>query len=398
MAWTIAEDNHLGRGFIGIILGLFVIDLFCVLVRLYTRFLQRTPPELSDYMLLVGFVSLPLSLMAPGSIIWFGSTTAIRVSMTIFYRQLFRPVKTFTLVSGGVVAFNGLAFLVVIMTSLLICRPMRHAAFPEGEGHCGDVRSFQSYTSVSAIVLDIITVVLPMPLLWNLSMTRRRKCGLSVIFGLGILICALTILRLIISYQYETSNITIQSAVASFLSALEPTLGIIIACMPFFPAFIARLRTRNRNYRWFLSLGSYGYSHNGSGARYPAAHGSGYSTGAAAAAAAETNVMAAPPPRYPASTRTYSPLGDGKHTHTHYRVHEDEDEDVTSLAHPLGVAAGEGGEFYYSAVELGLLEEQRRGQVPEMPAAARVADHGRIYITRGFDVQSHSPNPSYVRV
>ncbi|KAL4756770.1 uncharacterized protein BDW70DRAFT_164198 [Aspergillus foveolatus] len=388
MVWTIAEDNHLGRGFLGTVLALFVIDLFCMLIRLYTRFLQQTRPELSDYMLLVGF------LMAPGSIVWFGSTTAIRVSMTIFYRQLFHPVKTFILISGGVIALNGLAFFVVIMTSLLICRPMRYAAFPEGDGHCGDIRSFQSYTSVSAIVLDAITVALPMPLLWNLSMTRRRKWGLSAIFGLGILICALTILRLIISYQYETHNSTIQSAVAQFLSALEPTLGIIIACMPFFPAFIARLRKRHRQHRQFFRLGSNGQSRSSSGGSNPAQYGNSSS----AAAAAGTNAMAAPPPRYPASASSHSPHGHGKHPHTHHRFQEDEDEDVISLAYPLGFAAGQGGEHYYSTVELGLLEEQRRGQGTAMPAAARVANQGRIYITRDFDIQSHSPKPSYVQV
>ncbi|KAL3462034.1 hypothetical protein BJX64DRAFT_288775 [Aspergillus heterothallicus] len=382
MAWTIAEDNHLGRGFMGTILALIVIDFFCLIIRLYTRFLQRTVPDLSDYMLLIGF------LMAPGSIVWYGSTAAIRVSMTLFYRQLFHPVKTFIRISSGVIALNALALLVVIVTVLTICRPMRYAAFPEGDGHCGDVRSFQSYTSASAIVLDAITVALPMPLLWNLSMTRRRKWGLSVIFGLGILICATTVLRLIISYEFYPNRPTIQAAVASFLAGLEPTLGIIIACMPFFPAFLARLRVRHG--RRFFGLVSAGHGHTGSGGSHPnarvyvnsfsaASAGSGSGSGAgrggggtAAKAMAGGNVKV--------------PM----HSY-HRRLLCQEDggsESDVSPAYPMGAVGVAGGsrEYCYSAVELGLLDEEQRGI-----AARPAGEQGRIYITRGFDIQSHSP-------
>jgi hypothetical protein len=126
-------------------------------------------------------------LMAPGSIVRFGSTTAIRVSMTLFYRHFFHPVKTFMRVSAGAIALKVVIYLTIIIGYLVICRPMRYASFPEGPGHCGDIHTFQSYTSVSAIVLDVITVALPMPLVWGLATSTRRKWGLSVIFGLGVL-------------------------------------------------------------------------------------------------------------------------------------------------------------------------------------------------------------------
>ncbi|KAL4938339.1 hypothetical protein BDV06DRAFT_226106 [Aspergillus oleicola] len=111
-----------------------------------------------------------------------------------------------------------------------------------------------------------------------------------------------------------------------FLSVLEPTLSIIIACMPFFPTFIARLRRRHRQHRQFFSLGSYGHSQSGSGGSRTATYGNSYS------AAAGTNAMAAPPPRYPASAKLYGQLGRGKRPHTHHRLQEGGDEDVILLA------------------------------------------------------------------
>jgi hypothetical protein len=59
MGWKIASDNHMGIGFMTTIMVLLVIDLFCVLIRLYARFLQKSLPGLSDYMLICGFVNRP---------------------------------------------------------------------------------------------------------------------------------------------------------------------------------------------------------------------------------------------------------------------------------------------------------------------------------------------------
>lgn len=48
-------------------------------------------------------------------------------------------------------------------------------------------------------------------------------------------------MRIIISYVYMVDNITKQSAVVAFASGLEPILGCIIACLPFFPGVIRHL-------------------------------------------------------------------------------------------------------------------------------------------------------------
>ena len=43
------------------------------------------------------------------------------------------------------------------------------------------------FIAIFNMVLDIVVVVLPMPVLWRLQMSRERKAALSCIFGLGLL-------------------------------------------------------------------------------------------------------------------------------------------------------------------------------------------------------------------
>jgi hypothetical protein len=37
------------------------------------------------------------------------------------------------------------------------------------------------------IATDLMILALPMPLLWKLHMPRKQKCGIMIVFGLGVL-------------------------------------------------------------------------------------------------------------------------------------------------------------------------------------------------------------------
>ncbi|KAJ5634947.1 uncharacterized protein N7484_008260 [Penicillium longicatenatum] len=46
--------------------------------------------------------------------------------------------------------------------------------------------------SSTDLIIDIITILLPMPVLWNLQLPTRKKLGLMGIFALGFIIIAIT--------------------------------------------------------------------------------------------------------------------------------------------------------------------------------------------------------------
>ncbi|KAL3483712.1 hypothetical protein BJX62DRAFT_244632 [Aspergillus germanicus] len=256
MGWQIGSDNRMGRGFMATIISLLIFDLFCVLIRLYARYLQKSRPVLSDYILIWGFVS------------------------------------------------------------------------------CND--------------------------------TGYVVCS----------ICIFTILRLVVSYHYKTHNLTVQNAISMFLSGLEPTLGIIIACLPFFPVFIARV---HRGYRGsFLSLDSGTQSRSGNQSSaddtFGGRNGNSIENGNGYSAAIITDSLSAP--RYPSLVGSSAPLRGAKDPHQHQyetqgSAYQLETLSVIDYSSELGIDAGVVG-----------LRDGR-------------AEEWRIYITRGFEIQSHSPKSRY---
>ena len=52
-------------------------------------------------------------------------------------------------------------------------------------GHCIDVHVMWIVQDVFFLVLDIYVVVLPLPMIWNLQITRPEKIAISGVFLLG---------------------------------------------------------------------------------------------------------------------------------------------------------------------------------------------------------------------
>jgi hypothetical protein len=51
----------------------------------------------------------------------------------------------------------------------------------------------------------------------------------------------MTLTRLLVSSYYEPNNMTKQNGIVAFITGLEPIVGIINACMPFFPPVFRRI-------------------------------------------------------------------------------------------------------------------------------------------------------------
>ncbi|OJK02335.1 hypothetical protein ASPACDRAFT_41160 [Aspergillus aculeatus ATCC 16872] len=288
MGWTIDPANHEGKAFIGIIILLLILD-FCLLVsRLVIR---AKHSDLSDYVLIFGFLATiglvvamydtyahgygmttshftlgdlneSWKLFAPTEILWNAGTTSIRISMMLFYQQLFHPVRTFCKLTMVLIGINIANFITVFIIALSICQPMSYVFLRVGKGHCGNAMAYETYTAASAILFDGLVVVLPMPLLWRLQIKTSKKWGLSLVLGLGVVVCTLTVVRLIASYVYMADDLPKQNALVDFITGLEPTLGILIACLPFLPQVSSRLRRRYNSTFGSQATGSKDTSHN----------------------------------------------------------------------------------------------------------------------------------------
>ncbi|KAF6236675.1 hypothetical protein HO173_004966 [Letharia columbiana] len=133
-----------------------------------------------------------------------------------------------------------------ILADCLICRPIRYRwDFAIKGASCGDETKLGLFIAIVNFLQDVIVVVLPMPILWNLQMAVSRKAALTGMFGMGILICAVTVYRIQVTATNDNpSNPSSQEkyALIALLTSLETLLGIISACLPILKPITKRLR------------------------------------------------------------------------------------------------------------------------------------------------------------
>lgn len=132
----------------------------------------------TDFGLQMEFLSIVLTPLALGF---------TKFSVVCFYRRIFRG-KIFSILTIALlvaIAAWGIAF---FFAGLFICVPVE--AFwtqPPGSPGCFNPIPLFYTGAISDTVMDIIILVIPLPLIWQLHLSTRKKIALSGIFLLGIL-------------------------------------------------------------------------------------------------------------------------------------------------------------------------------------------------------------------
>ncbi|KAF2870147.1 hypothetical protein BDV95DRAFT_546215 [Massariosphaeria phaeospora] len=185
--------------------------------------------------------NLKLTLVV--SILWISSASFAKMSITHFYIQLFpdKWMKRACVAQFIALTVNWVA---EFIACFLICRPVAFnwdRTIPGGS--CGDYHAFWLASSVIAAIFDFTCIILPMPIFWSLNMSVAKKIGLTVLFGLGFFIFAVTIARVIFNERFNFEDLTHDGAVVVLFAVLEPTLGIVVGCLPIINPSISKATT-----------------------------------------------------------------------------------------------------------------------------------------------------------
>ncbi|KAF7532291.1 hypothetical protein G7054_g8113 [Neopestalotiopsis clavispora] len=93
----------------------------------------------------------------------------------------------------------------------------------------------QSYADVA---LDVLIIILPIPLIWDLQINLRRKLQISAVFLLGALTTASSAARTAVQYsvakEFNSKNLdkTYYLSPIAYWPLIEASLGIVAACLP----------------------------------------------------------------------------------------------------------------------------------------------------------------------
>ena len=131
-----------------------------------------------------------LKIIPAAYVTWTLGTTAFKLSVLFLYTRLF-GIKTFRYLSYtlmGITVAYCISFLVVFLTT---CSPdISQLWNPRPDGHCRNLNVGQLGSVSTNLAIDCLTLILPMPFLWNLQMRLRNKIVVTVVFSFGLLYVA----------------------------------------------------------------------------------------------------------------------------------------------------------------------------------------------------------------
>ncbi|KAH8692471.1 hypothetical protein GQ44DRAFT_765335 [Phaeosphaeriaceae sp. PMI808] len=175
---------------------------------------------------------------------YFALTTFIKIQFLLFYLQIF-PDRKFRRLVFGVIAFNLTSMIAFMFSCIFLCSPITFAWTQwDGEhtGKCNNNNTLSYANASISILLDLVALSLPIPQIWNLQLSLKKKIGVLLMFSVGTFVTIVSILRLrAFTYFAKTTNVTWDFIDASLWSIIEWEVGIICSCMPAMRLGLARL-------------------------------------------------------------------------------------------------------------------------------------------------------------
>ncbi|KAK5046663.1 hypothetical protein LTR84_007424 [Exophiala bonariae] len=167
-----------------------------------------------------------------------------KLSILAFYLRIFTD-RTFKRLTYGMMAICTAYAVATIIATIWQCTPVSYVWTSwsgETEGHCIDVFLLTWIATSLNILFDILIILLPIPHILKLTLTRKKKMQIISMFCVGLFITLTSVVRLqaLISFR-ATTNFTWDYVGVSYMSMLEIDVGIMCACMPALQLLLRRV-------------------------------------------------------------------------------------------------------------------------------------------------------------
>ena len=108
----------------------------------------------------------------------------IKISILLMYYRLF-VVSRFQQVVRLCLVIVAMIGISTTLAAIFACSPVRGFYDSSVKARCIDDVKFYWASACLNVITDAFVLVLPMPMVWRLQTTLRRKIGLSIIFVIG---------------------------------------------------------------------------------------------------------------------------------------------------------------------------------------------------------------------
>lgn len=124
---------------------------------------------------------------------YFCAQALAKLSILLMYHRLFGINKKFRIALCVAGALTIMWWIAAFLDSIFECVPVQ-AIWDKSirDPQCQNVRASALGTGIANMILDILFLIIPLPMIWKLQVTKRIKVSLTGIFLLGALYVSLS--------------------------------------------------------------------------------------------------------------------------------------------------------------------------------------------------------------
>ncbi|KAM7185221.1 hypothetical protein V8F20_011903 [Naviculisporaceae sp. PSN 640] len=193
-----------------------------------------------------------VQLMFVAHIFYAASSAVTKLSIITSYLRIFPATSLRRLLYATGVLVIGIGISAIFAT-IFQCWPVQAAwDFSLGDRQCFHFRDFLYANAAISIVTDFMLVAAPLPYFWSLRLPLRQRLVICVLFGVGFIAFASSIVRIVTLHDVKGIDVTYYLVSPLNWTVIECSLGIICISVPpmrpllakIFPAFITEYLSR----------------------------------------------------------------------------------------------------------------------------------------------------------
>ncbi|MCJ1470457.1 hypothetical protein MMC07_009102 [Pseudocyphellaria aurata] len=268
-------QEYSGHKLVAVCVTLMVLEICTVGLRLVSRQLSKTATGLDDWLIVPSFIfCFGLAVISicmvkyagagrhiafwaqtePSKIVLWAKTITIveffytaaftfpRLSILAMYMRIF-TAKVYRITVYILALIMIALYITTIFLSFLKCRPFTYSWDKTIRGgHCIDINRAYQWITFPNILIDAVILILPLPVIWRLHVSKNQKFGLTLTFLTGSIGLIASIVRFAIySHSNSLTDGTWASADLMILTSLEPGVYLMAACFPTYRALVPRV-------------------------------------------------------------------------------------------------------------------------------------------------------------
>ncbi|KAF7185647.1 Satratoxin biosynthesis SC1 cluster protein 4 [Pseudocercospora fuligena] len=181
------------------------------------------------------------------SLIWFWASVWIyylalcfaKLSIILQYLRIF-PNRRFRRACFALIAIIVGWTMWAFLSALFACWPI-HSFWDGSEGTCLNRLAVWFSNAAVNIATDLATAIIPLPVLKSLNIPKKQRYILMAVFGLGGVVCIISVLRLSALYAISvSSDVSWDNPLAAIWSSTEVNVGILCSCLPTLKGCVTR--------------------------------------------------------------------------------------------------------------------------------------------------------------